>query len=28
LGVLLFNVIAVIERVALPWTRVATELVE
>src|SRR5215467_2947462 len=28
LGVLLFHVIAMIERIALPWTRVATELVE
>jgi NitT/TauT family transport system permease protein len=28
LGVLLFNVVAIIERIALPWTQVATELAE
>jgi NitT/TauT family transport system permease protein len=28
LGVLLFNAIALIERIALPWSRVATEVVE
>jgi len=28
LGVLLFNAVAVIERVALPWSRVATEVTE
>jgi NitT/TauT family transport system permease protein len=28
LGVLLFNVVAVIERIAIPWSRVATEVAE
>jgi ABC-type nitrate/sulfonate/bicarbonate transport system permease component len=28
LGVLLFNAVAFIERMALPWSRVATELAE
>jgi NitT/TauT family transport system permease protein len=28
LGVLLFNLVAVIERIAIPWSRVATEVAE
>jgi uncharacterized membrane protein YccF (DUF307 family) len=28
LGVLLFNLVAMIERIALPWSRVATEVAE
>jgi hypothetical protein len=28
LGVLLFNVVAWIERIALPWSRVATDVTE